>query len=505
MSFDDNIKIQADKLHRSLQRILHFEGQSHNVDFLISSLTEYNPFYFTDELLIWLNDFNKLASFEVSIIPLIEMRNWSFNENTGDLCHQSGEYFSIRGLNVKTNTGPVTQWSQPIIDQPEIGVLGIITQKIDGILYFYMQAKAEPGNINTYQISPTVQTTRSNFTQQHSGKATPYLEYFTNSSRAEVLNDQLQSERGGRFLRRRNRNIIVRIPDDEPIKERSEFRWFTLGQLKHIMLFNDRINMDSRSVLSSISFSPEKCNSMKPVIMSDFRDCVNSFKYIEKNLTDFNQKVYRSSFRSTNGISSEDEILRVMSRERFRCQLETETIPLKEIKNWHIGSDCIYHGHGKYFTIIGVRIQTDNREISSWDQPIIRQHDPGIVGMICREFDGLLHFLIQLKAEIGYVDIIEMSPTVQCITGSDKSQQKPPFLMEMLYPVNYEAVFDTMQSEGGGWFYKESNRNTLYYSEGDHPSQIPDNYLWITLNQMKQLLKFNNLINVEARSILAII
>ena len=40
-----------------------------------------------------------------------------------------------------------------------------------------MQFKAEPGNINNYQLSPTVQSTKSNFTKKHKGKSL-YIEYF---------------------------------------------------------------------------------------------------------------------------------------------------------------------------------------------------------------------------------------------------------------------------------------------------------------------------------------
>ena len=86
-----------------------------------------------------------------------------------------------------------------------------------------MQAKAEPGNINTYQLSPTVQATRSNYLQLHGGKRTLYLEFFIDHSKTEVLIDQLQSEQGARFYRKRNRNIIIRIPDDYELKLNEEF------------------------------------------------------------------------------------------------------------------------------------------------------------------------------------------------------------------------------------------------------------------------------------------
>ena len=49
------------------------------------------------------------------------MQKWTFDKETGDLNHDSGGFFSIRGLHVKTNWGNIESWTQPIIDQPEIG------------------------------------------------------------------------------------------------------------------------------------------------------------------------------------------------------------------------------------------------------------------------------------------------------------------------------------------------------------------------------------------------
>ena len=41
-----------------------------------------------------------------------------------------------------------------------------------------MQAKIEPGNINKIQLSPTIQATKSNFTQKHGGRKTELFGIF---------------------------------------------------------------------------------------------------------------------------------------------------------------------------------------------------------------------------------------------------------------------------------------------------------------------------------------
>jgi oxidase EvaA len=500
-----DINKHADKLHRNLEDVFHFSGESPELDFYISSLVEYNPFYTTDEIYQWLQDMNKEEYFQVETVPLSELRNWQFERWTGDIFHESGGFFSIRGLKIHTNIGPVNTWTQPIIDQPEIGILGIITKKINGILYFLVQAKAEPGNINTFQLSPTVQATRSNYTQVHGGKPTRYLNYFLESGRARVLVDQLQSEQGARFYRKRNRNIIVRIRDDENIEFDSNFRWLTLGQLKQLTLINNTVNMDTRSVLSNITFVPVSQVSLEPINADELHDCLANSPLLSKPISRLGIKLIVSAHRNTPGLHSMDYLLRQISEYKFNCELDTSLIPLNEVQDWRQTPNEISHVDNKFFSVIGVRVSCSNREVPSWDQPIVRQVDPGIVGFIACEINGAIHFLVQLKMESGNMDLLELAPTVQCITGSYQQEKRPPFVSEFLESTRSEVIFDTMQSEEGGRFFHEENRNMLILSSKSSLINELPYYIWMSMKQLKLFLKFNNFLNVESRSLLAII
>ena len=138
-------------------------------------------------------------------------------------------------MNIETNWGKIHNWQQPIIEQSEIGILGIITKKLNQKVYYLMQAKIEPGNINCVQLSPTLQATKSNYLQVHNGKKPKYLSYFFND-RKKLIIDQLQSEQGGRFYKKRNRNIIIEIKEDLEIDD--DFRWMTLNQIVELMNIN---------------------------------------------------------------------------------------------------------------------------------------------------------------------------------------------------------------------------------------------------------------------------
>ena len=121
--------------------------------FLKSAFTNEGSFIATNDIIQWLEEQNRKVTVSVNKIPFSKLKSWTINEN--NISHDSGKFFSIDGIHVKTSWPDVYEWDQPIINQPEVGYLGFITKEFDGILYFLMQAKIEPGNVNYVQLSPT--------------------------------------------------------------------------------------------------------------------------------------------------------------------------------------------------------------------------------------------------------------------------------------------------------------------------------------------------------------
>ena len=222
-----------------------------NLLFLKSAFCLEGAFMSTDDIVQWLAEQNQKVTVNVGLARYVKskvgttMKLWA-------VFSMIQEIFSIDGISVCTNWNGPAEWQQPIINQPEVGFLGIITKEFNGVLHFLLQAKIEPGNIHYVQLSPTLQATRSNYTQVHKGRKPLYLDYFHNAKPSQVLLDQLQSEQGGRFLRKRNRNIIIKI--DEDIQVYDQFTWLTLGQIKALMQRNNLLNMDTRTVISGIAY-----------------------------------------------------------------------------------------------------------------------------------------------------------------------------------------------------------------------------------------------------------
>ena len=449
-----------------------------------SLLTKTNPFNSTEEIRRWIERRNREVEVKVEKIPFAEMKKWH-SEEDGSIRHDSGRFFSIVGIDVQTDYGRNHHWRQPIILQPEVGYLGILTKEIDGVLYCLMQAKIEPGNVNCVQISPTLQATKSNYSRIHEGKLPNYLEYFVNAKPENIILDQLQSEQGARFLRKRNRNIIIKVDEDVPVLE--DFRWMTLGQIKELMHYDNMVNMDTRTVLSGLK-------------ISDYITPLDGLR----GMSQFGKDMILSSTTNHTYVSTRNH-LSWLTNLKARYDLIVNLCPIKDIPDWKKTESEIVRDDKRFFRIIGVNVTISNREVSSWCQPLVQPMQQGICAFIIRKINGVYHFLVQAKLECGNFDVLELAPTVQCLTGNIPTDvnQQPEFYHYLMNAKKEQIIFDTLQSEEGGRFYKEQNRNMIVEVDDDFPLEVPERYTWMTLRQIYKFLRFNNYLNIQARSLIS--
>jgi len=462
---------------------------------LLNTLYQDQSLVSNNDIIDWIRQRNQNVLVDIQFVPFKNLEKWQFEKDTGNLVHDSGKFFSIEGIKVKTDYGFVQEWRQPIINQPEIGFLGIIAKEMDGMLYFLMQAKIEPGNVNCVQLSPTLQATKSNYNRVHLGKPPLYLEYFQNAKPENIILDQLQSEQGARFLRKRNRNIIIRVEEEIPVYD--DFCWMSVSQIKQLALIDNIVNMDTRTVLSGILWNE--------IIKSTFDNNHDIFRFLEDHHVSELWKDMVISALSADGIYTINNVLSWLSRLKSQYDLFVDRIPLNETKDWNIQEGEIVREDRKYFRVIGAKITISNREVQSWCQPLVQPMQEGICAFIIKKINHVYHFLVQAKLECGNFDIFELAPTVQCLTGGYKGTAKVPFLDYVLNVSEEQVLFDTLQSEEGGRFFKEQNRNRIVIAKDDFADSIPDNYIWMTLGQLYQFLKFNNYLNIQARSLISIL
>lgn len=438
-----------------------------------------------DSIASWIETRNREVSVEVERVPFKSLDQWvMFPDHS--LHHSSGKFFSVEGIRVRTDFPWPKEWEQPVIHQPEMGCLGILAKTFDGVLHFLMQAKIEPGNVNHVQLSPTLQATRSNYGLVHGGRVPAYLEYFSKATPNQIIFDQLQSEQGARFLRKRNRNMIVKVEEDIPVLE--DFHWMTLGQIKELMQRDNCVNMCARTVVAGIDFTDYSASEADLDQMSDFgRDMLGSA-------------------HTQSGVKTMREVQSWLTGLRYGYTLSVERIPLNEVREWQCRDDEIVRFDNKCFRVIGAKVHIENREVVSWCQPLVESMQQGICAFIVKKIGGIYHFLVQAKMECGTRDVFELAPTVQCLTESVfDGSPRPPYTDYVLNARKEQVVYDALQSEEGGRFFHEQNRNMIVIADDAFPEEVPPAFQWMTLGQMCLFLRFSNYVNIQARSLLAAI
>ncbi|MFB7102288.1 NDP-hexose 2,3-dehydratase family protein [Streptomyces hydrogenans] len=419
----------------------------------------------------WLAERGLAGALRVDRVPLSELTGWSFAPGTGDLRHDSGRFFSVEGLSVRRETGPVDSWSQPVLVQSDIGVLGLLAKEFDGVLHFLMQAKMEPGNATRTQLCPTVQATRSNYTGVHGGAPVPYLDHFLRPGRGRVLVDVLQSEMGSWFHRKRNRNMVVEVLDDVPVGD--DFRWMTMGEVLDRLRQDDVVNMDVRTILACLPLAARGTGAPR-----------------------------RGPARHEDA-----ELAHWFTDMKARHPMVTRRVPLAAVDGWTRGPDEIAHEDGRYFRVIGVRVEATQREVRSWSQPLLAPVAEGVVAFLLRRFDGVPHVLVQARVEAGLLDGVEWAPTVQCTPANLAGTGLPrPRYLDAVLGAPADAVrYDTLLSDEGGRSYHSLARHLVVEAGPDVPDEEPDGFRWVSLGQLAAFARHGYQVNVQARSLLSVL
>lgn len=402
----------------------------------------------------WLKSQKRQNKIKVKIKKLDNLNNWYFDKNS--IFHKSKKFFKIIGIDVKSNLVG-KNWDQPIIVQNELGILGIIKDKKRE--RYLLQAKVEPGNKNKLQLSPTVQATKSNYTRIHGGKKITFLSFFLNKKKDFIS----QSEQGYRYLFKFNYNSLVEIT--KSIKIFNNFYWFNKRDLIKLVKIKNILNMDTISVFSS---------------------------FISKNKKDF---PLISMQKINKWIKIKDRIF----------NLKIKIKPLANLKNWIVKNDIINHKQNKYFSVIGININANKREVKEWDQPIIKGKKMAFAGFLIKEFNKTNHYLCRYNKKPGLKkSTLSCSVNTSDLKNYNSSNDLINFEKKILknFFLNkkkkFKSIYDNILSDEGGRFFKCEIRYKALQLNNNTKIKIPHNYIWVSQNQMIEMISKKK-IDIEAR------
>ena len=439
----------------------------------------------TSDLLEWIEKLNQTTYVNVNECSIDDNDFWFYDDYNGEILNRKRSFFSIKGMRRFEDNIFISE--QPIIIQPEIGYLGIICRKIDGVLNFLMQAKIEPGNVNCVQISPTIQATRSNFTRVHGGKLPTYFEFFEHSEKFDVIYDQIQSEQATRFYKKRNRNMIMAVDEDFEIYP--NFRWMTLGQIKKLMEIDNLVNMDTRTVLSGL-----------PLFFERFEE--KEIRKIEDLFID--KALYNSIFRSGMGTALPKIYQKLNNYKMFR-EVQIVKIPLNQLVDWIIDDFGITCKKRADFMVRYYDIEISGREVQHWMQPLFKAAGMATFGLVTRVKDERREFLVKICPEIGSFDKAEIGPSVQWEPShyvyNDNYVEK---CFRKHIEENRGIMKSVVLSEEGGRFYHEMNYNYIIEIDEVELPDILSEYMWVDYNTLNYMIQINNCLNIQLRNLLSL-
>ena len=217
------------------------------------------------------------------------------------------------------------------------------------------------------------------------------------------------------------------------------------------------------------------------------------------------------SMRDDNQIHKLDYIIEWFNKKREESDMIVEEIGINDLDKWNIDPNTgnVKHESGGFFEVIGIKASnTFDREVGKkgWTQPMIAKSPGGILGIIMKRINGIPHYLLQAKAEPGNIGKLQLSPTLQATTSNllkAHGGAKPLFAEYFDDENNPKIIYAKWQSEDGGRFHLKSNYNMIVEINEDEELKIPDSFIWVTLYQIKQLMKIENFVGPHVRGIIS--
>jgi len=243
------------------------------------------------------------------------------------------------------------------------------------------------------------------------------------------------------------------------------FYWVSLDELKLMINKKNLLNMDTLSVIST---------------------------HIRLNNVD----------KPLNSIKSFNSWFKKNDNKFF---LKNKIVPLSNLEDWKYNSNKLRHKNNNHFSIIGIKVKTNKREVNNWCQPILKGKNLALTGFIVKKFNDTNHYLCRYIIKPGLKkSVLTCTVNTSNIKNfySDKNlpmvQKKliKEFFLNRKY--NKFKLFDNIMSDEGGRFYHSQIRYLGLSINDNINIKLYPNYIWVSHNQMVNMIKQKKF-DIEAR------
>ena len=419
-------------------------------------------------------------------IAWADSREWRLEE--GRMVHRSGGFFSLSGIAVSAKGAYFDGVQMPIIDQPEIGLLGFVVRPREDGTDWLVQAKSEPGSTHWVQVGPSVQATRSNYMRKHQGQATRFLDLFLEGRGEPVGQDH--SEQGSRFLNKYNRNAVVSVTELFDT-EAPEWKWTSDDEMRRALGQDFAVNTDARSVIVTHDWT---------LLQKDGPLFAGASLY-DPAFDGLRAHLARSCEPQADDPEAVSRAIeRLASRASVRPRVRT--VPLDALPGWSMSPDCLSAPEGTPYGDIEFRMYRVNapgREVESWDQPFSVGKVRHRAGLVLALRDGALHVALRLADEPGFLGKVQFGPTFQTDAPSH------PAIAEMIFETGRRPALSVAQSDEGGRFMSSVVDYEIHDLTDEAVPDLGADFEWLTMSQLRLLATVPGQMTNEARSAISVL
>lgn len=398
--------------------------------------------YSIEDLLCFLHDIRSISNFKISKVNFEAQKSWSILD--GALSHISKGFFQVVGL--KNNR--ISLEERLILYQPQSALTGLVLLPLDKKIFVLLQARVEPGNTGIIQFGPTIQSTPANYLKLHGGKATSYINLFTQYyPDCQLITHSMQHDLGSKYFQKSKTHHYLLANDW--IETEDNFVWASIDTLLELIEVDNFLNADLRSLLAvfdwEMYFNPSYSRSFS----------------LFSNIFDL-QKIQNQDY---------------------------SLVPLEKLTHWKINGEGIVSVNYQTTSVHLYHFSCTNREVTAWTQPLFEVNGKGTIRLFFRITNSEPEFLVTIGKEVGISTSFAFYPSKMSLPEENQN---------MDFSFNGKLIRELVQCDEGGRFFQNDNIYQLILVEG---MDVETNQCWITRAQLKHLLQASNHCSFQLRCV----
>ena len=200
-------------------------------------------------------------------------------------------------------------------------------------------------------------------------------------------------------------------------------------------------------------------------------------------------------------INSNKKLKNWINKQNKRYKISYKKIDIKNIKDWKIKKNIFTNFKKRHFSIIGLSIKSNCREVKKWDQPIIAGKKLGFAGFIIKNFKGTTHYLCRYILKPGLKGgKISCSANFSDIKDFKKNLNIPSYEKKIIkyFFKKKKYLYNNIHSDEGGRFYHTQIKRIIIQADNKFDKKLNSKFIWISHNQFISLIK-KRMVDIEAR------